>query len=237
MGLLVCAVFVLVGPQHDGEAHDDTEGEGGHHHVERGCRGFVILPNGFAVLSGLSDAPAHGSAGTQHDVAHMVGNNDRHGPTSGTSQHLMGYTHGQEIVPQEDMLCVPIVSTGTLKWTVIGRGEAPTVTMEYLQGAWRRGSRAHIKFALTIRQQGALIDTAQVRLLARMPHHDRSIAGGHGPANDPEVQGIVAQAVGQGRYTSPTITFTMAGPWLFEVKVQQDAEIHTVYLAAYIGKE
>src|SRR6266566_3334684 len=107
MGLLVCAALVLTRRRHDGEAHDDEEGKGGHHHAERGCRGFVILPNGVAVLSGLSDALAHDSAGAPHGAVHAGVTMADQGHTSGAAPHLMGYTHGQEIVPQEDMLCVP----------------------------------------------------------------------------------------------------------------------------------
>jgi hypothetical protein len=79
--------------------------------------------------------------------------------------------------------------------------------------------------------------STQVRVLSRLPHHDRRMSGGHGPANAPDVQGIVAQPVRQGCYPIPAIDFTMGGPWLFEVRIQQDSETHKVYLAAYIGEE
>jgi len=69
-------------------------------------------------------------------------------------------------------------------------------------------------------------------------HNDaQGMQGGHGPTNDPDVQGLAAQPLGQGRYTMPTVDFTMGGSWLLEVHVQQGAEVHKVYLAAYVGEE
>ena len=49
------------------------------------------------------------------------------GHTSSTSQHLMGYTHGQEIVPQAGMLCVPVASPSTVTWTAVSH--ASTLSM------------------------------------------------------------------------------------------------------------
>jgi hypothetical protein len=149
----------------------------------------------------------------------------------------MGYTHGQEIVPQADMLCVPVGSPSTVTWTAVSHASTLAVSAESLKGALTHGSRAHAAFTLTVRLDGAPIDAAQVRLLARMPSHDRRMPGGHGPANDPDVRGIVAQADGQGRYTIPTVDFTMGGPWLFEVQVQEGSETHKAYFAAAIGEE
>jgi hypothetical protein len=77
------------------------------------------------------------------------------------------------------------------------------------------------------------IEQAQVRLLVRMPHHDRQTPGGHGPANDPDVQGLVAQELGQGRYRVSTVDFTMPGPWLFECRWAS----HKAYFTASVGEE
>jgi hypothetical protein len=55
----------------------------------------------------------------------------------------MGYTHGQEIVPQADMLCVPVGSPGTVTWTSVSRVPTLTVIAEALKGALTHGSRAH----------------------------------------------------------------------------------------------
>jgi hypothetical protein len=60
---------------------------------------------------------------------------------------------------------------------------------------------------------------------------------GHGPANDPDVTGIEAALDAQGRYTVPTVDFSMAGPWLFEVRIQQDGQTHNAYFAGKVGEE
>ena len=235
---LVLAAAVLAERPHYGEAnHRAEKGEEAQRQAEKVCRGFLILPNGFAVLSGLPVSSASDSARGHHGTAHAGATPADQGHTSSAPQHLMGYTHGQEIVPQEGMRCVPIGDAGILRWTVVGYQATPTVTMESLRGPLTHGSRASVAFALTIRRSGTFVDTAQVRLLARMPHHDQRMPGGHGPANDPDVRGLVAQPVGQGRYTVPTVDLTMGGPWLFEVYVQLGAETHTVYFAASIGEE
>ena len=231
VGLLGCVAVALAGRPHTGEAQDNQR------QADAVCRGFVVLPNGFAVLSGLHAHPAPGSASAQHQAAHAGTPMAAKGPMAGAPQHLMGYTHGQEIVPQADMLCVPIGSPSTVTWTAVSHAPALTVSAESLKGALTHGSRAHAAFALTVRRDGAPVDAAQVRLLARMPSHDQRMPGGHGPANDPDVQGIAAQPVGQGRYTIPTVDFTMAGPWLLEVQVQDGSETRKAYFAAAIGKE
>jgi hypothetical protein len=133
------------------------------------------------------------------------------------------------------MLCARIEGGSTLQWTAVGHRGAPAITVESLQGALTYGRQAHAAFALTVRRSRAFVDTAQVRLLARMPHHDQHMPGGHGQTNDPDMQDVVAQSVGQGRYTTPTVDFTMAGPWLFEVHVQLDSKRYKVYFAAYVG--
>jgi hypothetical protein len=70
-----------------------------------------------------------------------------------------------------------------------------------------------------------------------MPHHDRGMPGGHGPANDPDAQGLVAQPVGQGRYTVQPVDLAMSGPWLFEIHVHEGAETRKAYFAASVGEE
>ena len=209
------------------------------------CRGFVVLANGIAVLSGMPATPA--SAGPRvldidHPAGVMTPNMDQSqmastSLASNAPLPLMGYAHSQEIVLQEDMLCVPIVDASPQRWTAVGPQGTPKVTVESFKGALKSGSHVNAAFALTIRQGDAPVEQAQVRLLARMPHHDRYTPGGHGPAHDPDVQGILAQPARQGRYTIPTIDFTMDGPWLFEVRIQRGAETHKAYFAAYVGEE
>jgi hypothetical protein len=183
------------------------------------------LPNGFAVLSGLPVSPAPSSAG------------GRQSHKEGAAQQLLGYAHGQEIVPQVSMLCVSIYDAGTLRWTAFGDREVPVILVESLQGAPTHGGRANAAFALTIRQHRTLVSILQVRVLARMPQHDRYMPGGHGPANDPEVQGIIARPVEQSRYIIEHVDFTMSGPWLLEIHVHQGSETHKAYFAVYVGEE
>jgi hypothetical protein len=231
VGLLGCIAVALAGRPDAGEAQKSQR------QAEAVCRGFVVLPNGFAVLSGLHVHPAPGSAGAQHKAAHARATMADKGHTARVPQHLLGYTHGQEIVSQAGMLCVPVGSPSTLTWTAVDHVPALTVIAESLKGTLAHSHHAHAALTLTVRRDGTPVDAAQVRLLARMPSHDQRMPGGHGPANDPDVQGIVAQPVGQGRYTIPTVDFTMGGPWLFEVQVQEGSETRQAYFAASIGEE
>jgi hypothetical protein len=211
------------------------------------CRGFVVLPTGIAVMSGMPVSHAPGGAHTPHAATHAGGamppalEHSRMQPMGGQAANapspLLGYTHGQAIVPQADMLCVPLSAAGTVTWTAIGPDAALTVTAESLKGALTRGSRTNAALTLIIRQGSVPVEQTQVQLLARMPHHDQRMPGGHGPANDPDVQGIVAQPAGQGRYTIPTVDLTVGGPWLFEVHVQRGAETYKAYFAADVGEE
>jgi hypothetical protein len=237
MEVLVLAIIVLTGHQHYGEAHSTEEDQHAHHQTERVCRGFVVLPNGFAVLSSLPQSPTYGSAGDRPNAAHSSITLADAGHTADAPQHLLGYTHGQEIVLQDDMLCVPIVGAGTLKWTAVGHTAAPTVILEVPNGTLLHGHRTHTAFTLTIRQGDGPIKHARTLLLARMPQHDQRLPGGHGPANDPDVHGIIARPVGPGRYRIPTVDFTMGGPWLLEIHVQQGSETYKAYLAAYVSEE
>ena len=81
------------------------------------------------------------------------------------------------------------------------------------------------------------IEQGKVRLVTRLPHHDRRMPGGHGPANDPDVQGLAASPQGNGEYTVPMIDFTMGGLWLFEIYVQHTGTMHRAYFATKIGEE
>ena len=95
------------------------------------------------------------------------------GRTADGPQHLLGYSHGQEIVLQEDMLCVPLVSAGTLKWTAVSHTVALTVILESPKGALLHGHQTNATFTLTIRQGDGPIKHARALLLARMPQHDQ----------------------------------------------------------------
>jgi hypothetical protein len=237
MVLLGLAIVVLAGPQHYGETHSAGEEQSAHHQTDGVCRGFVVLPNGFTVLSSLPLSPAHGSVGEHQHAAKAGITMADTGHPADAPQHLLGHSHGQEVALQEDMLCVPIVGAGTLKWTAVSHIAGLTVTLASPKGTLLHGHRTGAAFTLTIRQGNGPIKHARALLLARMPQHDQHLPGGHGLANDPEVHGLVARPVAPGRYIIPTVAFTMSGPWLFEIHVQQGSEMYKAYLAAYVGEE
>jgi hypothetical protein len=229
------------------------------------CRGLVVLPNGYAVLSGMSvtheHAMGHAQHGTTHPdkaMMHAMGNqmapsheqmmHESHGHAgemgkmskpSGAQQHLMGYHHGQDITPQEGMLCVPIGRQDDTRWAAVSHDPSLSVMAESLKGPLTHNSRANEAFALSVRRRGAGTSDKPptVRLLARMPHHDRQLPGGHGLANDPDAHGLEAQLDEQGRYRVPTVDFSMAGAWLVEVQVQQGGNTSRAYFAVDVGEE
>lgn len=255
--ILLSGIFVLAlvaSPYH--AAADDTPPQ-----VASVCQGFVVLSNGYAVLSGLRPSPM---AGMQHDMqhatthqakAHKTGSqmahahqqmtHESHGHAgemnkpSGAQQHLMGYQHGQDVTLQEGMLCVPVGHQDATTWTTVSRDPALSVRAESLKGALTHNSRANEAFALTIMQRGAggSDELSTVRVRVRMPHHDRRMPGGHGLANDPDVQGLVAERDEEGRYRVPTVDFSMAGVWLVEVQVQQGGNTRRAYFAVDVGEE
>lgn len=211
------------------------------------CPGFVVLSNGFAVLSQPADTASeagshalHHGAKTDKAMAHQ--GDGQHAPQADKSRHkghpskhqdhLMGYTHGRSITPKEGMLCVPIASPQTTAWKAVSREPALVVMAESVREGLAHNSRQNEGFKFTIERRGTKQekDDAQVRLFVRMP-------GGHGPANDPDVTGIEATLDAQGRYTVPTVDFSMAGPWLFEVRLQQEGQTHNAYFAGKVGEE
>jgi hypothetical protein len=70
-----------------------------------------------------------------------------------------------------------------------------------------------------------------------MPHHDKNMAGGHGPANDPDARGMTTKVAGKGRYILKNVGFNMGGAWFFEVQVKRGSEISKAYFAANVGQE
>ena len=232
--------------------------------VGRVCPGFVVLPNGHAVLSRLPEdspknAPAsHSSmtsdqgrmtAGHSHmpqtgapQQGHLKHGGQGHGASMShmakPSKHLMGYRHGQAITPKQRMLCVPLARRHDKSWTAVSRQLSVFVTAESLRGRLTHGSRSNEGFRLTIMRPGSgrPMDDAKVQVLARMPHHDRRMPGGHGPANDPDVRGMVARREPDGRYLVGTVDFTMAGPWLLEVRVRQGQKTSLAYFAVLVGE-
>jgi hypothetical protein len=239
LGFLVCIVGVL------DSLHYLAAAQASQHAAGQICRGFVVLPNGFAVLSGMPNTPASGRAHTHQKDTHTGTATAEKGhshpaspaPVSSPPQHLLGYAHGHDIVPQQGMLCVPLGREGTLAWTAVSQEPAFILRAESLNGPLTHTRRANAVLAMTVRRDDMPVEPAQVRLLARMPHHDRRMPGGHGPANDPDVQGIVAHVDSQGRYTVRPIDFTMPGPWLFEIQVHEGAITHKAYFGAYVSAE
>src|SRR5262249_40743480 len=80
------------------------------------CHGFVVLPTGVAVLSGIPAVPERAPARARPDQApagHAM--REQGAPRPAPSPHaaavpapLMDYQHGQDIAPQEAMVCVAI---------------------------------------------------------------------------------------------------------------------------------
>lgn len=230
------------------------------------CAGFVVLSSGYAVLSAMPAGPDHSmhatpsapaAAGAQtsghhaaashgHAMAHKDHGQQAMGqPASRTmpaekapAEPLLGFQHGQDIVPQAGMTCVPVGDVENNAWMTVSPESNLVVLAKSLKGALAHNSRANESLALEIVLDGKSVEQAQVRLLARMPHHDRRLPGGHGPANDPDVQGLEAKYdTAQGRYVVPTVDFSMSGPWLFEVQIQQENTMHKAYFATEIGEE
>lgn len=261
---LVCLGFFLsVGPVHSASqrhagAQKSTQV------VRKACPGFVVLPNGHAVLSRLQedtpkDAPASQSSMTSDQGRMAAGHGHmqqtdasqqehmKHGehdhsasmpPMPKPSKHLMGYRHGQVITPNKRMLCVPLARRHDKSWTAVSNQLSVFVTAESLRGRLTHSSRWNEGFRLTIMRPGSgqPMDDAKVQVLARMPHHDHRMPGGHGPANDPDVRGMVAQREPDGRYLVGTVDFTMAGPWLLEVRVRQGQKTSSAYFAVLVGE-
>lgn len=215
------------------------------------CQGFVILSNGYAVMSGLDIesemAPgkhAHTTHGGKMDagqkssatMAHKDKPHEKTMPSMGTDP-LMGHRHGEHIKPMQGMLCVPLPSHAMQSWTAVSNDPALHVTIQSLRGKLAHNSRANEGFDLNVMYGGVPVKDAAVRLVAHMPQHDRTMPGGHGPANDPDAQGLPAKAAGEGRYSVPTVDFSMAGAWLLEVQVNQGGKTSKAYVTTRVGQE
>jgi hypothetical protein len=189
------------------------------------CQGFVVLPNGYAVLSGLA---------AEAQPAHLQGA----GTGVGGKDHLMGYRHGQEVTPRQGMLCVPIRDSKTTAWAATSREPGFNVMINSLSGTltWSSGNRGMLEITLWDTRKSTPVDDAVVRLLARMPQHDHHTPGGHGLANDPYVRGLMASPTGRGRYTIVPLDFNMPGAWLVEIQVQQGSQMQPAYFAPMIGE-
>jgi hypothetical protein len=210
------------------------------------CYGFVVLPNGFAVLSGIPAVPERTPARAipeQESASSVMVEQDAQRPdrshhAAAVPAHLMDYQHGQDIAPLEGMFCVAIGAQEAVTWTATSPDPALVVRMASLRGILTSRSHTNAAVAVTVsRGNGVPIAPAQTRLLVRMPHHDQRLPGGHGPANDPEVHGLIAPPDGPGRYIVPHITFTMAGLWFVEIQVHEGTRMHKAYLGMAVGEK
>lgn len=260
---IILSVLVLMGYGQQAFAN------GKQHQMNSVCPGFVILPNGHAVLSqekadsdqsarhgkghgamamkamadkGHEHGKGHGnSAMSKHDQMKGHGHHGHKSAKAGDRAHLMGHQHGQPIVLNDNMLCVPVGSQTDTAWTAVGSSKTWLVTAVSMKGSLAHNSRANegLKFTITPSDsaQRKVIEPSQVKVFVRMPHHNHRMVGGHGPANDPDIAGMTVQLDQNGHFTLPTIDFSMAGPWLIEVHVVDDAMTHKAYLAANVGEE
>ena len=100
LGYTMLSLWILAQPIVEGDEAEEAPSTA----QSRGtCQGFAVLPNGSAVLSGVSAA------------VHRV---QARGPmtSTGSADRLLGYQHGQTISLQQGMFCVPIRDSQTTAW-------------------------------------------------------------------------------------------------------------------------
>jgi hypothetical protein len=134
-------------------------------------------------------------------------------------------------------LCVPVEDRAATQWTAVSSVRSLYVNAKSLRGTLAHNSRANEGFEFTISEGSKPIGDAEVRVVARMPHHDKNLAGGHGPANDPDARGMTTKIGGKGRYILNNVDFNMGGPWLFEVQVKRGDITSKAYFAVNVGQE
>ena len=217
------------------------------------CSGFVLLPNGYAVLSAVTAESAAKMKHADHGASRqpkaamseqpMSGNKERghqqaHARSAITpSDHLMGHRHGDDIAIRHDMLCVPISGPASTSWTSVSSSAGLHVTAKSGTGPLAHNSRGNESLAFHMMRDGKPIAPDHIQVIARMPHHDHWMPGGHGPANDPDAAGIEATPNREGHYVVSTVDFSMAGAWLFEVRIKQGDQMHHAYFATQVGED
>jgi hypothetical protein len=150
---------------------------------------------------------------------------------------LMGHKHGDSIKPMKGMLCVPLQGHGMQTWKAVSSDPALHVSVQSLRGKLAHNSRANEGFDIKLMYGGTPVKGARVHFIAQMPQHDRTMAGGHGLANDPDAKGLMVNPAGAGGYAVRTVDFSMAGPWLFEVRVNHGGKTSKAYFATRVGQE
>jgi hypothetical protein len=222
VGYTMLSLWILAQPIVESDEAEDTPSTS----QSRGtCQGFAVLPNGSAVLSGLS-AAVHGAHARGEAIS--IGRVDR----------LLGYQHGQAISLKQGMFCVPIRDSQTTAWFAASQDVGLSVTINSLKGLLTSSHGGHAAFAITLwdNHRGTAVEGASIRLFARMPHHDRDTPGGHGLANDPDIRGLTAIPSSPGHYTTEPIHFAMPGAWLVEIQVQQEGKAQRAYFATMVDE-
>jgi hypothetical protein len=222
VGYTMLSLWILAQPIVEGEEAEDTPTTA---HSRGPCQGFAMLPNGSAVLSGLS-AAVH-KAHTWNET-----------PSAGGADRLMGYQHGQAITLKQGMFCVPVRDSNTTGWFAASRDAGLSITINSLQGLLTSRPHAQAAFEITLwdNHRSIAVAGATVHLFIRMPHHDRDTPGGHGLANDPDSRGLPATPASPGRYTVEPINFSMSGAWLVEIQVQQEGKAQQAYFATMVDE-
>jgi hypothetical protein len=185
------------------------------------------------------EAPAH--HGNKEEMSHAPMADKKSGQQRLTAamgkDHLMGLKHGDNVQMESSRLCVPVDEKAGTQWTAVSSARSLQVNAKSLRGNLAHNSRSNEGFEITIMDGSKPVGNADVRVVARMPHHDKNMAGGHGPANDPDAQGMITKIAGKGRYVLSNVDFNMGGPWLFEVRVKRGSETAKAYFAATVGQE
>ena len=210
VGYTMLSLWILAQPIVEGEEAEEAPSTA----QNRGtCQGFAVLPNGSAVLSGVS---------TSVHRAHARGE----AISIGSADRLMGYQHGPAISLKQGMFCVSIRASQTTAWFAASQTAGLSVTINSLKGllSSRHGDHATFEIALWDNHKGAAVEGSSIRLFARMPHHD------------PDMRGLTAIPSSPGRYTAEPIHFSMPGAWLVEIQMQQEGKVQRAYFATMVGE-
>ena len=214
------------------------------------CKGFVVLSNGMAVMSGLdvktemAQSGSHGQMKLGVKMAKMMDHGKGHGAKKGhdgkmslmMKDGLMRHRHGDPIKTKAGQICVPLHDQSRETWDSVSGDKALDVNIRSLRGRLDHNARDNESFELTVKYAGKPVEADHVRFFARMPHHDRMSKGGHGPANDPDVEGVMAKLSKAGTYKIQTLDFSMPGAWLFEVRVTHGGKTSRAYFASRVGQ-
>jgi len=182
------------------------------------CHGFVVVPTGVAVLSGIPAVPERAPARAlpdQEPAGHAMGEQGAPSPapspqTAASSPPGMDSQHGQDIAPQQGMVCVAIGAQAAVAWAAVSADPALVVRVASLSGVLTARSQTNAALAVTLsRGRGRPIVQAQVRLRVRMPHHDQHLPGAMARPMTPRSTGWSHTPTGRDGISSHTST----SPW------------------------